>query len=110
MANTMYKHTTVQAKKLRKQAGLWLRGLRLDAELTQLELAKRVGQEWYTYISQIENGNNRVPPTDYDKWAAALGVKQSDFAKTLLSYYDPATYKAIFGAEHEQRGKSGGKA
>jgi transcriptional regulator with XRE-family HTH domain len=90
--------------RLRKQAGLWIRGLRSDAGLTQLELAKRVGQAWYTYISQIECGSNRVPKADYDKWAAALNQDPSEFAKTCMSFYDPETYKAIFGAE-QSRGK-----
>jgi transcriptional regulator with XRE-family HTH domain len=90
--------------RLRKQAGLWIKGLRSDAGLTQLELAKRVGQAWYTYISQIECGSNRVPKADYDKWAAALGQDESEFARTCMSYYDPETYKAIFGTE-----KSSGK-
>ena len=30
-------------------------------------------------------------------WAKALGVDPQEFAKKLLSFYDPHTHKALFG-------------
>jgi hypothetical protein len=60
-------------------------------------LAQTVGLQYYTFISQVENGTGRVPPHLYEKFADALGVGVADFAKHMLMYYDPFTYKALFG-------------
>jgi transcriptional regulator with XRE-family HTH domain len=90
------KRSTEEMRKLRKQAGLYIRQLRLAAGLSQLDLAQRLKLQYYTFISQIENGAARVPPESLDEFAAALGVASREFAKTLLSFYDPWTYRAIF--------------
>lgn len=97
MAYTEYAKQSENAKKLRKQAGLYIQGLRKDAGLTQNELAKRLGLDYYTFISQVENGFNRVPPESMSEWARALKVDQQEFAKKLLSFYDPHMYQALFG-------------
>ena len=49
------------AKQLRKLAGDWLKLRRADAELSQADLAARLGLKYYTFISQVENGFSRVP-------------------------------------------------
>lgn len=90
------KRSTEEMRKLRKLAGLYIRQLRQSAGLSQLELAQRLHLQYYTFISQIENGAARVPPETLDQFAAALGVAKGEFAKTLLSYYDPWTYRAIY--------------
>ncbi|MFN4281150.1 MAG: helix-turn-helix domain-containing protein [Alphaproteobacteria bacterium] len=92
------KRSTEEMRKLRKQAGVYIRELRLAAGLSQLDLAQRLKLQYYTFISQIENGAARVPPESIDEFAAALGVARGEFAKTLLSFYDPWTYRAIFDA------------
>jgi transcriptional regulator with XRE-family HTH domain len=86
-----------EAKQLRKQAGTWLKDLRAQAGLSQVELAQRLGLKYYTFISQVENGFGRVPTDSMEAWAAALGVKSSDFARELLSYYDPELHRLLFG-------------
>lgn len=91
-----YRKENEQAKRLRKAAGSWLKGLRQDAGLTQAELSKRVGYEYYTFISQVECGAARVPSTDLSRWASALGLDEQEFAKELLGYYDPHWYKLLF--------------
>ncbi len=91
-------------QKLRTEAGLWLRELREKSGLTQREMAQRVGAEYYTFISQLENGRGRIPPDRYLVWAEALGVQPREFVRGLMSYYDPVTYQIIFGAE--PRGRS----
>jgi transcriptional regulator with XRE-family HTH domain len=97
----MYTHpqrrSTKLTKKLRNQAGNWLRELRENRGLSQRELAERVGAEYYTFISQLENGRGRIPPDRYLVWADALGVEPRAFVRTLMSYYDPVTYNIIFG-------------
>jgi DNA-binding XRE family transcriptional regulator len=52
---------------LRKRAGAYLKGLRNEQKLTQTDLAKRLGLEYYTFISQVETGLVRVPPEQMTK-------------------------------------------
>jgi transcriptional regulator with XRE-family HTH domain len=84
---------------LRREAGSWLRELREKRGLSQRELAQNVGAEYYTFISQLENGRGRIPPNRYLLWARALGVEPKVFVQTLMSYYDPVTYDTIFGRQ-----------
>jgi transcriptional regulator with XRE-family HTH domain len=99
----MYTHPQRRSAKLtqrlRSMAGRWLRELRERRGLSQRELAKMVGAEYYTFISQLEHGRGRIPPDSYLVWADALGVKPRDFVLGLMRYYDPVTYNIIFGGE-----------
>lgn len=81
---------------LRRSAGEWLKGLREERGLSQTDLAELVGVEYYSFISQIENGRGRIPSGRYAKWADALGLKRRDFAKNLLKFYDPIVYDLLF--------------
>lgn len=85
-----------EAKKLRKEAGSWLKELRGRAGLSQVELAEKLGLKYYTFISQVENGFGRVPTESMGAWARSLGVDPSEFARKLVSYYDPELYKLLF--------------
>jgi len=73
-------------RQLRSQAGSWLRELREQRGLAQRDLAERVGIEFYTFISQLENSRGRIPPDRCLVWAEALGVEPRKFLRTLLSY------------------------
>jgi transcriptional regulator with XRE-family HTH domain len=81
----------------KKRAGSWLKEQRQKAGLSQVDLATKLGLKYYTFISQIENGYGRVPSQTMADWARALGIRPSHFARTLLGYYDPALYDALFG-------------
>jgi transcriptional regulator with XRE-family HTH domain len=83
----------------RQKAGIRIRNLRKDAGYTQKELADKVGQAYYTFISQVETGYTRLPPEDYALWADALGVSTQVFVKDILRYYEPATFKALYPKE-----------
>jgi transcriptional regulator with XRE-family HTH domain len=83
-------------QKRRLEAGLWLRELREKRGLSQRDLAKKVGAQYYTLISQLEHGRGRVPPDDYLRWAKALAIPPAAFVRRLMSYYDPVTYDIIF--------------
>jgi len=85
-----------QAKLLRKQAGAWLKELRSNAGLSQMQLAERLGYKYYTFISQIENGFGRLPTDSMEPWARALGVNPSHFAKKLISFYEPELYRLLY--------------
>ncbi|SOD98762.1 helix-turn-helix domain-containing protein [Caenispirillum bisanense] len=96
----MYSHPQqgvgTDVAKLRQDAGRWLKSLREAAGLSQRDLAREVGVDYYTFISQIEAGRGRIPPDRYEAFATALGVDVVDFVKRLLSYYDPVTYHLLF--------------
>lgn len=98
---------TSDMAELRKEAGLWLRSLRIEASLSQRKLAEAVGLYYYTTIAQIEAGKLRVQPDRYEAFAQALGVADTQaFIKQLMSYYDPVTHKALFGGgEKSEDGK-----
>jgi transcriptional regulator with XRE-family HTH domain len=83
-------------KLLRKEAGSWLKDMRRRAGLSQIELAALLGFKYYTFISQVENGFGRVPTESMEGWAEALGIEPSEFARKLLSYYDPEMYRLLF--------------
>jgi len=84
-----------QAKALRKKAGKWLKIKRQAAALTQKDLAKKLGLDYYTFISQIESGHARVPSSLFPSWAQALGVEGPEFARKMLEFYDPHAYQAL---------------
>jgi transcriptional regulator with XRE-family HTH domain len=87
---------SVEMQDLRREAGRWLADLRDRAGLSQRQLAHAVGSEFYTFISQIESGKGRIPPDKYQLWAKALEISPREFAKGILSFYDPVTYHILF--------------
>ena len=96
----MYSHPQSRAsddvKRLRQEAGQWLRSLRERRRLSQRELAEKIGVEYYTFISQLETGRGRIPPDRYRLWAEVLGVEPKEFVRELLRFYDPVTYELLF--------------
>jgi transcriptional regulator with XRE-family HTH domain len=98
-ASLQFANSTADAKQLRKDAGRWLQSLRKSAGLSQIDLANLLGLKYYTFVSQVENGFGRVPSESMEAWARALGVNPADFARQLLSYYDPQLHRLLFGEE-----------
>ncbi len=90
--------STEHAKKLRKEAGIWLKGLREAAGLTQMELARAVGYDYYTFVSAIEIGKSRIPPEKYALFAQAYQTDPAEFMARLLRYYDPYAYALLKAA------------
>jgi transcriptional regulator with XRE-family HTH domain len=80
----------------RKQAGAWLKGLREEAGLTQLELANRLGFKYYAFVSQVETGFSRVPTDKMAAWAQSLGVDPRRFVQRLLAYYEPELHRVLY--------------
>lgn len=99
----MYTHaqhrSDPKVQELRREAGSWLKELRERRGLSQRQLANELGAEYYTFISQLETGRGRIPPDRYEAWAEALGVPAAKFVKTLMQYYDPVTYRILFGSQ-----------
>ena len=99
MYSSAQRRSDPDVQELRRAGGIWLRELRERRGLSQRDLARLVGAEYYTFISQLETGRGRVPPDRYRVWASALQVDPTLFVKQLLSYYDPVTYDILFGGE-----------
>lgn len=97
------------AKRLRKLGGGYIKKLRENAGMPQRELAEKVGLKYYTFVSQIESGQGRPPSYLYEDFARALGVPAPEFAKTMLMYYDPHAYSALFGAPSTRELKGHGR-
>jgi transcriptional regulator with XRE-family HTH domain len=89
----------VQAR--RRAGGQWLRELRIRRGLSQRELAAAVGAEYYTFISQLENGRGRIPPDRYQLWADALDIPVWNLVFNIMRYYDPVTFEILFGKSGE---------
>ena len=79
----------------RKAGGVWLKSCRINADLSQKQLAEKVGADYYTFISQLENGRGRIPPDRYEDWAKAFGIPADEFVIDLMSYYDPVTFRIL---------------
>ena len=86
-----------QSKKLRQEAGRWLKACREAAGLTQAEVAEKVGLRYYTFVSQVESGVGRAPIEAQAAWAEALGQDPAEFARRLLRYYEPELHRLLFG-------------
>jgi len=82
---------------LKQRGGQYIRKLRKKAGKTQLELSKALGYDYYSFISQVEQGTSKIPSEALGQWAAALNVDLREFATRLLEYYEPEFYQAIFG-------------
>jgi transcriptional regulator with XRE-family HTH domain len=93
------RRTNSDVLEMRRVGGRWLRELRERAGLSQRELAGLVGMEYYTFVSQLENGRGRIPPDRLHVWANALHVAPREFVRTLMRYYDPVTFEILFGDE-----------
>ena len=81
---------------MRQQAGVWLKGLREDAGLTQMELARRLGFKYYAFVSQVETGFSRLPAEKVEAWALTVGASPRQFAKRLMRYYEPELHRVLF--------------
>jgi transcriptional regulator with XRE-family HTH domain len=91
------KHSS-SLKAQRKQAGTWLKGLREEAGLTQMDVANRLGLKYYAFISQVETGFSRVPHEKMEPWARVLGVEPAQFARRLLAFYEPELHRVLYEA------------
>jgi len=87
----------------RRRAGTWLKRLREDAELTQLDVANRVGFKYYAFVSQVETGFSRLPTEKMEAWARTLRVDPQQFARHLLSFYEPELHRMLYETESRER-------
>lgn len=99
MLAELQKTTPEESKEQRAALGHWLKALREERKLSQRDLADMLSLDYYTFISQLENGRGKIPAHRYAEWATALGQEPRSFVKTLLRYYEPSTYQILFEQE-----------
>lgn len=99
MLAELHKTKPEEAREQRLALGLWLRSLREQAGLSQRDLANMLSLDYYTFISQLENGRGKIPAHRYVEWAEALGQEPKIFVQTLLKHYEPTTYSILFDEE-----------
>ena len=75
--------------------GGYVRELRLHLNLSQIELAERVGLTG-DMISKIENGFASLPAARAADFAKALAIDPQQFGLVLLSHHDPFLFSMIF--------------
>ena len=85
MADSKY-HTEMRErlKSARVGAGAYIKAVRLQAKLSQRELAENLGLPLYSFVSMIETGATYVRPEALEAWAEALGVDPQEFERKLL--------------------------
>jgi len=96
MLAEVQKNTPEEIREKRVTLGLWLRSLREEKGLSQRDLADILTLDYYTFISQLENGRGKIPAHRYAEWAHALGQDPRSFVKNLLKHYEPMTYSVLF--------------
>lgn len=96
MLAELHKTTPEESKEQRAALGQWLKALREGEGLSQRDLADRLNLDYYTFISQLENGRGKIPAHRYAEWAEALNQEPRSFVRTLLKYYEPLTYQILF--------------
>ena len=99
MLQAHHKTRPEESREHRLILGAWLRELREARGLSQRDLCDALGLEYYTFISQLENGRGKIPPSRYRDWANALGQDPRMFVRKLLMHYDPISYDILFSDE-----------
>lgn len=82
-----YVHITWRMKKKvylaqRDRMVTLLRGMRVEAGMTQTELAARIGKD-QAYVSRYESGQRRLDVLEVREVCQAIGITLEDFVKRL---------------------------
>lgn len=96
MSNVEVALDAEEKRDAKKVLGVWLKERRMEAGLSQSQLAAALKLHNKTFISQIELGRGRVPFDRCTDWADALLINRSEFSKHLLRSYEPTLYDALF--------------
>jgi transcriptional regulator with XRE-family HTH domain len=67
----------------KRQLTKLLRQIRLDADLTQAELARRLGQT-QSYVSKYESGEQRLDLIELETICSAVGMPLTEFIERYL--------------------------
>jgi transcriptional regulator with XRE-family HTH domain len=67
----------------KKRLSALLRQVRLDAKLTQLQVAEKIGQT-QSYVSKYESGEQRLDLIELEQVCKAIGIPLLDFVEKYI--------------------------
>ncbi len=91
-----------EATLLKMQLGKYIRDAREAKNMTQSDLARAVGIEYFTAISAIEVGRNTIPPERYADFAEALDIDPVEFGRTVLRLTNPWAHAMLYSSKPAQ--------
>lgn len=72
---------------INKELGQMVREYRLKADMTQLELANKLGYESMQFVSLFERGLSKIPLKVIGKLVVILGIPEKKITKNLVDVY-----------------------
>lgn len=79
------------------EIGATIKRRRQELSMTQKDLGVKLGLNYYTMISQVENGYVTLPPALWAEVADALALDRVEWVATCLDHLHPDIFAALFG-------------
>jgi transcriptional regulator with XRE-family HTH domain len=86
--------------KINKELGSLVRKHRIKDDMTQLELANKLGYESMQFVSLFERGVSKIPLTVLGKLIVILGMSEKQITKIILDDYKNNVIKKILDGQH----------
>ena len=80
---------------INKELGVLVREYRLKANMTQLELANKLGYESMQFVSLFERGLSKIPLKVIGKLVIILGIPEKKIVKNLVDIFAADLMKQI---------------
>lgn len=80
---------------INKELGILVREYRLKANMTQLELANKLGYESMQFVSLFERGLSKIPLKVIGKLVIILGIPEKKVVKNLVDIFTDDLIKQI---------------
>ncbi len=80
---------------INKELGVLVREYRLKANMTQLELANKLGYESMQFVSLFERGLSKIPLKVIGKLVIILGIPEKKIIKNLVDIFAADLMKQI---------------
>ncbi len=91
------KRTANEVQELRREAGRWLKQQR-EPRVSRNAISRPASVRITTLLSRSwRPAVVGFPPDRYEAWALALGLEPKAFVTEILRFYDPNTYRILFG-------------
>ena len=80
---------------INKELGILVREYRLKENMTQLELANKLGYESMQFVSLFERGLSKIPLKVIGKLVIILGIPEKKIVKNLVDIFTADLMKQI---------------
>jgi len=81
--------------KINSELGELVREYRLNANMTQLELAVKLGYQSVQFVSLFERGLSKIPTKVIGKLVVILGIPEKKVIKSLIDIFSTDLYDQI---------------